>query len=161
MTSLSFALAGIFGLSVYCASMSEVGLTEADLNTIFPNLPERCIVLLEDIDSAGLRREGEAAITPDANADTESDTDSDTDSEDETQSKPKILSGLDPGPSSAKKAKLSANPPAAGKDKSKIKSLISLAGLLNIIDGAASQEIRFSVISISEDLFLICCRDVF
>jgi chaperone BCS1 len=39
-------------------SLSEVGLSEAHLATHFNHLSKRCIVLLEDIDSAGLRREG-------------------------------------------------------------------------------------------------------
>ncbi|CAE7186618.1 hypothetical protein CFE70_006477 [Pyrenophora teres f. teres 0-1] len=56
-TSLSFALAGIFGLNVFCVSLNERGLTESCLNQLFKELPRRCIVLLEDIDSAGLRRE--------------------------------------------------------------------------------------------------------
>jgi chaperone BCS1 len=57
-TSLSFALTSLFGLSVYCVSLSEVGLGETHLATLFHHLSKRCIVLLEDIDSAGLRREG-------------------------------------------------------------------------------------------------------
>jgi chaperone BCS1 len=55
--SLSFALTGIFGLPVYCASLSERELKESDLASIFTKLPHPCIVLLEDIDSAGIRRE--------------------------------------------------------------------------------------------------------
>ncbi|RMZ68119.1 mitochondrial chaperone bcs1 [Pyrenophora seminiperda CCB06] len=56
-TSLSFALAGIFGLDVYSLSLNEAGITETSLNRLFKRLPRRCVVLLEDIDSAGLRRE--------------------------------------------------------------------------------------------------------
>ncbi|EDU44029.1 mitochondrial chaperone bcs1 [Pyrenophora tritici-repentis Pt-1C-BFP] len=56
-TSLSFALAGILGLNVHCISLNERGLTELCLNQLFKDLPRRCIVLLEDIDPAGLRRE--------------------------------------------------------------------------------------------------------
>jgi chaperone BCS1 len=58
-TSLSFALAGVFGLEVYCVSLNEKDMTESDLATLFDTLPSRCIVLLEDIDSAGLKREEE------------------------------------------------------------------------------------------------------
>ncbi|KAF3009675.1 hypothetical protein E8E13_008256 [Curvularia kusanoi] len=113
-TSLSFALAGIFGLNIYCISLSEVGLTEADLNKLFNELPRRCIVLLEDIDSAGLRRENEAlpveSTSPSVPAATKATT-ADT---------------ADPGPR---------------------KSLISLAGLLNVIDGVASHEGRVLIMT--------------
>ncbi|KAI4867732.1 BCS1 N terminal-domain-containing protein [Hypoxylon rubiginosum] len=55
-TSLSFALAGIFGLDIHVISLLEPSLTEEDLGALFASLPRRCIVLLEDIDTAGLRR---------------------------------------------------------------------------------------------------------
>jgi chaperone BCS1 len=56
-TSLTFALAGNFGLDIYVASLRESTLTEEELGMLFTNLPARCIVLLEDIDTAGLIRE--------------------------------------------------------------------------------------------------------
>ncbi|KAF2157537.1 P-loop containing nucleoside triphosphate hydrolase protein [Myriangium duriaei CBS 260.36] len=55
-TSLSFALAGIFGLDLYCFSLNDPDLTEGDLRDLFNWLPRRCIVLLEDIDEAGIKR---------------------------------------------------------------------------------------------------------
>ncbi|KAJ2905293.1 putative mitochondrial chaperone BCS1-B [Zalerion maritima] len=55
-TSLSFALAGVFGLDIYVISLLEPTLTEEDLSALFNTLPRRCIVLLEDIDTAGMRR---------------------------------------------------------------------------------------------------------
>ncbi|KAK5111428.1 hypothetical protein LTR62_004880 [Meristemomyces frigidus] len=57
-TSLSFALAGIFGLEIYAISLQEPTLTEGDLMQLFNALPRRCIVLLEDVDAAGLVRDG-------------------------------------------------------------------------------------------------------
>ncbi|KAK5728402.1 hypothetical protein LTR15_001538 [Elasticomyces elasticus] len=57
-TSLSFALAGIFGLEIYAISLQEPTLTEGDLMQLFNGLPRRCIVLLEDVDAAGLVRDG-------------------------------------------------------------------------------------------------------
>lgn len=56
-TSLSFALAGIFGLEIYAISLQEPTLTEGDLMQLFNGLPRRCIVLLEDVDAAGLVRD--------------------------------------------------------------------------------------------------------
>lgn len=58
-TSLSFALAGLFGLDVFALSLQEPTLTEGDLMLLFNGLPRRCVVLLEDVDAAGLvLREG-------------------------------------------------------------------------------------------------------
>lgn len=55
-TSLTVALGAIFGLDIHVISLLEPTLTEEDLSMLFTNLPARCIVLLEDIDSAGLIR---------------------------------------------------------------------------------------------------------
>ncbi|KAG8158929.1 hypothetical protein KVR01_011372 [Diaporthe batatas] len=55
-TSLSFALAGVFGLDIYVISLLEPSLTEEDLLALFNSLPRRCVILLEDIDTAGLAR---------------------------------------------------------------------------------------------------------
>jgi chaperone BCS1 len=55
-TSLTFALAGVFGLDIHVVSLLEPTLTEEELGMLFTNLPARCIVLLEDIDTAGLIR---------------------------------------------------------------------------------------------------------
>ncbi|KAF7186217.1 putative mitochondrial chaperone BCS1-B [Pseudocercospora fuligena] len=59
-TSLSFALAGIFGLEIYAISLQEPTLTEGDLLQLFNGLPRRCIVLLEDVDAAGLLRDSQS-----------------------------------------------------------------------------------------------------
>ena len=125
-TSLSFALAGIFGLDIYCISLMEVGLTESNLNRLFTELPRRCIVLLEDIDAAGLRRADDA---PDA---TEAETKDDT-------------SGTATPPHQKADAK-----PRAPSTKTVTgggRSLISLSGLLNTIDGAASHEGRVLIMT--------------
>ena len=53
-TSLAFAIAGVFGLKTYCISLVEPTLTEEDLSMLFNRLPRQCVVLLEDIDAAGL-----------------------------------------------------------------------------------------------------------
>jgi chaperone BCS1 len=55
-TSLTFALAGVFGLEIHVVSLQDPTLSEEDLGMLFTNLPARCIVLLEDIDTAGLIR---------------------------------------------------------------------------------------------------------
>lgn len=47
---------------MYCVSLNDKDLTESDLCSLFDSLPDRCIVLLEDIDSAGLKREEEPVV---------------------------------------------------------------------------------------------------
>lgn len=56
-TSFSVALAGAFGLNLYVLSLSDPNINDKHLEKLFDFLPKRCIVLLEDVDSAGLRRE--------------------------------------------------------------------------------------------------------
>ena len=55
-TSLTFSLAGVFGLEIHVVSLLEPTLTEEELGNLFTTLPARCIVLLEDIDTAGLSK---------------------------------------------------------------------------------------------------------
>jgi len=56
-TSLSFTLARIFRLDIFYISLLKPTLIESDLNWLFNNLPYRCIVLLEDINTVGLLRD--------------------------------------------------------------------------------------------------------
>ncbi|KAL1998483.1 hypothetical protein VTN02DRAFT_6089 [Thermoascus thermophilus] len=53
-TSLCFAAAGLLRLKIYLVSLNSKSLTEDRLASLFQNLPRRCIVLLEDVDSAGM-----------------------------------------------------------------------------------------------------------
>jgi len=126
-TSLSFALAGVFGLDIYVISLLEPTLTEEDLEQLFNSLPRRCVVLLEDIDSAGLIRNN------DKSAETTS-----TTTEDKTAAKPDsdVMADL-------AKALQKANH-ATEEEK---KKGISLSGLLNAIDGVASHEGRVLVMT--------------
>ncbi|KAI6562300.1 hypothetical protein MCOR09_007843 [Pyricularia oryzae] len=55
-TSFSFALAGVFGLKIYVISLIKPQLSDEDLSTLFNGLPRKCIVLLEDIDTAGINK---------------------------------------------------------------------------------------------------------
>jgi chaperone BCS1 len=147
-TSLSFALAGMFGLSIYCASLSESELSESVLATLFSMLPHRCIVLLEDIDSAGIRRDDSSGDSDLANG-----ADSDLDGTVEQKEKQKSLRGrlaqtvakriehTIAGTTDSVIETLTGITPRSG-DKGG-KSNISLAGLLNIIDGAASHEVSY------------------
>ncbi|EPE32991.1 P-loop containing nucleoside triphosphate hydrolase [Glarea lozoyensis ATCC 20868] len=53
-SSLSFAIAGYFKLKIYIVSLNSPSMDEEHLSTLFADLPKQCVVLLEDIDTAGL-----------------------------------------------------------------------------------------------------------
>lgn len=137
-TSLSFALAGIFKLDIYVISLLESSVTEADLNHLFSNLPRRCVVLLEDIDTAGLRRDEKSNINQETGDDEFAG----------TNAKNKTTAVEDDGNLTASeiaKAIRSANHNNKSSDDSK--NGISLSGLLNAIDGVASHEGRVLVMT--------------
>ncbi|KAL1876817.1 hypothetical protein VTK73DRAFT_9194 [Phialemonium thermophilum] len=123
-TSLSFALAGVFGLDIYVISLLEPSLTEEDLSALFNSLPRRCVVLLEDIDTAGLSRPGDAVTERSKGSDAASWKVSDL----------------------ARELKK----PIGPDDRKGI----SLSGLLNAIDGVASHEGRVLIMTTNkpEDL---------
>lgn len=56
-TSVALTLASHFKLPIYLLGMSDPGLNDKTLDGLFSTLPCRCILLLEDVDSAGLQRE--------------------------------------------------------------------------------------------------------
>ena len=125
-SSLAWAIAGVFGLDIYCISLVDPTLTEEDLSMMFTSLPRRCVVLLEDIDSAGLsNRQGEAQA---AEAQTK-----DAASNDAARIGAEITKAFE----SVKKS----------NDKNNDKKGITLSGLLNAIDGVASHEGRVLVMT--------------
>ena len=116
-TSLAWAIAGVFGLDIYCISLVDPTLTEEDLGMMFTSLPRRCVVLLEDIDSAGVsKRQEEQKVEK-------------VKSEDEAAAK--IGAEITKAFRSVQK-----------EGKNNENQGISLSGLLNAIDGVASHEGR-------------------
>ncbi|KAJ6259797.1 Paraplegin [Drechslerella dactyloides] len=59
-SSLTFALGGNFGLPIYCLSLVDPSLTEERLMAYFGELPHRCIMLLEDIDTVEMSQKRQA-----------------------------------------------------------------------------------------------------
>ncbi|KAI0125191.1 P-loop containing nucleoside triphosphate hydrolase protein [Xylariales sp. AK1849] len=55
-TSLTFALAGHFKLNLWIVNLPSLGGDDA-LEYLFMDIPQKCIVLIEDIDAVGLKRE--------------------------------------------------------------------------------------------------------
>jgi chaperone BCS1 len=62
-TSLTAALAGVFGLDIYVLSLLDPYTNEDGLVRLFSSVPSRCIVLLEDVDAAGLKRSNDPKFT--------------------------------------------------------------------------------------------------
>lgn len=117
-SSLAWAIAGVFGLDIYCISLVDPTLTEEDLGLMFTTLPRRCVVLLEDIDSAGLSKR--------------------QDEEEIEDLKPEDGAGAKIGAEITRAIKSAQNDGKNNRDNQGI----SLSGLLNAIDGVASHEGR-------------------
>lgn len=129
-TSLCFAVAGKLGLKIYVISLNSRTLSEEGLSVLFADLPQKCIVLLEDIDTAGIThtrskntqstisQAGEDNDDKDDDCNSSKDTDKNDDDKNKDKSEPE-------GPT--------------GK--------ISLSALLNTIDGIASSEGRILVMT--------------
>ncbi|KIW25034.1 uncharacterized protein PV07_10707 [Cladophialophora immunda] len=62
-TSFALALASNFNLDVYNLSLLDNDLTDSDLISLLNQLPGRSLLLLEDIDTAGLNRKGGKSTT--------------------------------------------------------------------------------------------------
>ncbi|PNP48221.1 hypothetical protein THARTR1_10362 [Trichoderma harzianum] len=112
-SSLSLALAGYFRMKIYIVSLSSINATEEGLTSLFSNLSTRCLVLLEDIDTAGL-----------------------THTREEPDATPAPIAAPNP---SAPTPPSGSNTGSGGR--------LSLSGLLNILDGVASQEGRLLVMT--------------
>ena len=155
-TSLSFALAGIFGLEIYVISLQEPTLTEGDLMQLFNGLPRRCIVLLEDVDAAGLIRDGKSDSTEDETkkkgrhkrskkgkeetTETKSEQDKEAQKQKDDDFTLKDLANelRSIGSSRTNNDKSQGTPSRHG---------ISLSGLLNAIDGVATHEGRVLIMT--------------
>ncbi|KAL2170217.1 hypothetical protein VTG60DRAFT_5085 [Thermothelomyces hinnuleus] len=120
-SSLSLALAGFFKMRIYIVSLSSVTANEENLATLFAELPRRCVVLLEDIDTAGLTHTREDGAQDSVADGTDNGADASTNTS--------VPNGQPQPP----------NQNANGR--------LSLSGLLNILDGVASQEGRVLIMT--------------
>jgi chaperone BCS1 len=127
-SSLSLALAGYFDLHIYIVSLNSPTMTEESLNSLFSALPRRCIVLLEDIDTAGLTH----------TRDEKKDADASASAADEDKPPAGTVTVPSPDPS---------QPPSVVVARSSPKPSISLSALLNVLDGVASQEGRILIMT--------------
>ncbi|KAI8950264.1 BCS1 N terminal-domain-containing protein [Xylaria longipes] len=120
-SSLSLALAGFFKMRIYIVSLSSVNATEEVLGNLFAELPRRCVVLLEDIDSAGLTHTRE----------------------DNNNSNPPPPGNDDMEPGQVTRGNGDTNNNNTVNNSFRL----SLSGLLNILDGVASQEGRILIMT--------------
>lgn len=158
-TSFSFALAGVFGIDIYVISLQDPTISEEDLAVLFTRLPRRCIVLLEDIDTAGLRRPNDEDKDEE---NTEGTTDKDDTKAEKPSKKKKAKTKNDSDSSSSdssseeerkkrrrKRRNRRDRENTGNKGTNNILSVesISLSGLLNAIDGVASHEGRILIMT--------------
>jgi chaperone BCS1 len=151
-TSLSFALAGVFGLDIYCLSLSEATLTEEDLITLFNSLPRRCVVLLEDIDSAGVLRkksDGEEEKSEGSKDKNKRKADGEENKEEKKENEDPAAATASAIAKAVAQAVKGANDASeAGRRGPSLNNQgVSMSGLLNAIDGVASQEGRVLVMT--------------
>ncbi|KKZ60731.1 hypothetical protein EMCG_04602 [[Emmonsia] crescens] len=62
-TSLVQAAAGTFDLDIYMLSLTGQSIADDELQWLCSHLPRHCLLLIEDIDSAGINREKTTAVT--------------------------------------------------------------------------------------------------
>jgi chaperone BCS1 len=117
-TSFSAALAGHLGCDIYHINLASGDITDSKLHSLFLGLPQKSVVVIEDIDSAGIGREVTVEQKEEA---------ADVD----------LADSLMPPQFRTSRKK-------AGE---KTRSLITLSGLLNAIDGNASQEGRLLIMT--------------
>ncbi|KAL4816560.1 BCS1 N terminal-domain-containing protein [Aspergillus spinulosporus] len=123
-TSLCFAAAGLLGLELYLLNLSSKSLDEDELMALFTELPTRCIVLLEDVDCAGMSQKRTLANS------SNNDNGNSVSPEMQDQEEGNGGSGATPGGTGVFE-----------------KQGVSLSGLLNVIDGVAACEGRILVMT--------------
>lgn len=122
-TSLSMAIAGHFNIDLYVLSLANPRLSDGMLTNLMTSVDEPCVVLLEDIDSAGLSREvsgmkiEKTGKPPPPPPNTDGDEDKDFD----------------------KLGRIS--------ERVDVRYNITLSGVLNALDGAASPEGHILIMS--------------
>ena len=125
-TSLCFAAAGLLGLKLYLLNLNSKALDEDNLASLFSELPRRCIILLEDVDTAGITHSrGKKSAVDAAKAAQEKEEDLSTELDVVDVGEVDDLTAVE-------------DPKADG---------ITLSGLLNVIDGIAASEGRILVMT--------------
>lgn len=135
-TSLCFAASGLLGLTLYLLNLNSKSLDEDGLMSLFADLPRRCIVLLEDVDSAGITNKRAE----------------DDDSKDNKNNSSKTPNGKSsPSPAAVTTPAGTLTPAPDGvaitPELEKPPTGLSLSALLNVIDGVTASEGRILVMT--------------
>jgi chaperone BCS1 len=109
------------GCDIYQINLASGDITDGRLHSLFLGLPQKCVVVIEDIDSAGIGREISSEEKQAA-----------ADAEEAESFMPSRFRA---------RGSRSSGPGRVGR------SLITLSGLLNAIDGNASQEGRLLILT--------------
>lgn len=131
-SSLCTAIASEFHLPIYFIHLD--GMDDKTLHDEFQKLPKRCLVLFEEIDTAGIVRRGTMKAVP---KDSSSDKKSEAESE-ETDSSTHKTSKEDKGK----------------EEKMPQRSKVTLGGLLNVLDGPGAKEGRLVIFTTNSPKFL-------
>ncbi|KAJ5355193.1 uncharacterized protein N7496_012405 [Penicillium cataractarum] len=123
-SSLCFAVAGKLGLKIYLLNLSSRALDEDNLYSLFSELPRRCILLVEDVDTSEITHSRGPSIFPQS-----------ANSKDD-DSPPKPGGNSSPDDTGKKNSKEKAEQPG-----------ITLSSLLNVLDGVAASEGRILVMT--------------
>ncbi|OJJ46179.1 hypothetical protein ASPZODRAFT_67073 [Penicilliopsis zonata CBS 506.65] len=130
-TSLCFAASGLLGLKIYLLSLNSKSLSEDGLAALFHSLPRRCIVLLEDVDTAGITKKRDSNNTQDKPSDADQDN----------------RNNKEQGPDAEKTPSGGAKNGEDNPSDNNTADGISLSALLNVIDGVAASEGRILVMT--------------
>ncbi|KAF2690694.1 P-loop containing nucleoside triphosphate hydrolase protein [Lentithecium fluviatile CBS 122367] len=131
-TSFSAALAGHLKCDIYIINLATGDISDGRLHRLFLALPRKCVVVIEDIDSAGIGREqgpGEAPKPPGT---------------ENTNGFP--IPGIPTGPPFLPAMTMPGGHNAQSNDRRK-RNMVTLSGLLNAIDGNASAEGRLLIMT--------------
>ncbi|KAH7389427.1 P-loop containing nucleoside triphosphate hydrolase protein [Phaeosphaeria sp. MPI-PUGE-AT-0046c] len=126
-SSFSAALAGHLRCDIYHINLASNEINDSSLHHLFLGLPRKCIVVIEDIDSAGIGREHGTKQPPPP--------------------------GLPMLPGSTQSYDPPPPPPPSHehismmREKSSRRNTVTLSGLLNAIDGNSSQEGRLLIMT--------------
>lgn len=149
-TSLSLALAGELKVPLYILSLSTGSLTDETLTMLFVGLPRKCIVLLEDIDCAGVQRNSNRHMDDESDQES-SEEEEEEEEEGQSDNEPRSdgVKAKSSKPSKEKKrpSKSDANPSSSGQQHRPPRMSVSFSGLLNAIDGVASHEGRILIMT--------------
>ncbi|KAL4898443.1 P-loop containing nucleoside triphosphate hydrolase protein [Aspergillus ambiguus] len=142
-TSLASAIAGAFGLDIYVLSLQDREITESHFTRLFSDVPSQCVVLLEDIDVAGVtlarsaRPEKGNILVPKLQTAAEANGPSASNLSPTAISFSNFLNAMEGSAGEANRSRVSNTSATA----------ISLSGLLNAIDGVSSHEGRILIMT--------------